>query len=215
MQITAKKRAYSSTPVGFPIRYDLSAHSQGISGVFPTWERTRRAPTYVRGLRIANESTSEHLPQDHTAPSNHLSDTTLCPLKPRTKPYTTPSKNQSNTRLSTPLRALIFAQIHPIFVVIHLGFAWDSLEVVHNQFNTHSTQLACSTLPTLSSQASPIDTTQSNQASPINTTQSNQASPIDTTQSNQARPIDTTQSSQASPIDTTQSNQTSPIDTTQ
>ena len=209
--ITAKKRRYSSTAVGFPIRNDLSAHSQGISGVFPTWERTRRAPTYVRTLGIANESTSEHLPQDHTAPTNHLSNTTQSPLKPRTKPYTTPSKNQANTRLSTPLRALIFAQIHPIFVEICLGFAWDSLEVVHNQFNTHSTQLACSTIPTLSNQTSPINTTQSSQASPIDTTKLNQASLIDTTQSNPTSPFKTTQSNQDSPIKTTQSNQASPI----
>ena len=209
--IPAKKRRYSSTAVGFPIRNDLSAQSQGISGVFPTWVRTRRAPTYVRGLRIDNESTAEHLPQDHTAPTNHLSNTTRSPLKSRTKPYTATSNHQANTRLSTPKRALIFAQIHPIFVEICLGFAWDSLEVVHNQFNTHSTQLAYSTLPTLSNQTSPIKTNQSNQASPIDTTQSSQESPIDTTQSNQTSPIKTTQSNQASPIDTTQSNQESPI----
>ena len=136
---SAKKRRYSSTAVGFPIRDDLSAHSQGISEVFPTWMRTRRAPTYVRALGIDYDSSSNHLPQDHTKPSNHLSDTTRSPLKPRTKPYTAPCQNQSNTRLSTPLRAMIFAQIHPIFVEICLGFAWESLEVVHNQFNTHST----------------------------------------------------------------------------
>ena len=176
--ISAKKRRYSSTAVGFPFRNDLSAHSQGISEVFPTWMRTRRAPTYVRGLVIDCKSTSNHLPQDHTTPSNHLSDTTRSTLKQRTKPYTAPYQNQSNTRLSTPKRALIFAQIHPIFVEICLGFAWDLLEVVHNQFTTHSTQLACSTIPTLSSQASPIDTTQSTQDSPIKTTQSSQASPI-------------------------------------
>ena len=200
MQITAKKRRYSRTAVGFPIRNDLSAHSQGISGVFPTWVRTRRAPTYVRALGIDYESTSKHLPQDHTAPTNHLSNTTRSPLKSRTKPYTATSNHQANTRLSTPKRALIFAQIHPIFVEICLGFAWGSLEVVHNQFNTHSTQLAYSTIPTLSSQASPIKTTQSNQASPIKTTQSNQNRPIKTTQSNQDRPIKTTQSNQESPI---------------
>ena len=213
--ISAKKRRYSSTAVGFPIRNDLSAHSQGISGVFPTWERTRRAPTYVRGLVIAYKSTSNHLPQDHTTPSNHLSDTTQSPLKPRTKPYTAPCQDQSNVRLSTPKRALIFAQIHPIFVEICLGFAWDLLEVVHNQFNTHSTQLACSFKTTQSNQASPIDTTQSNQDNPIDTTQSNQASPIDTNQSSQESPIDTNQSSQESPIDTNQSSQESPIDTNQ
>ena len=219
---SAKKRAYSSTPVGFPIRNDLSAHSQGISGVFPTWVRTRRAPTYVRGLVIDYDSTSNHLPQDHTTPTNHLSDTTQSPLKPRTKPYTAPCQDQSTTRLSTPKRALIFAQIHPIFVEFCLGFAWDLLEVVHNQFTTHSTQLACSTIPTLSSQASPIKYTQGRQHAyescisythevPINTTQSSQASPINTNQSSQDSPIVTTQSTQDSPIITTQSTQDSPI----
>ena len=209
--ITAKKRRYSSTAVGFPICNDLSANSQGISEVFPTWMRTRCAPTYVRGLVIDYKSTSNHLPQDHTTPTNHLSSSTPCPLKPRTKPYSAPWQNQWNTRLSTPKRALIFAQIHPIFVEICLGFAWDLLEVVHNQFNTHSTQLAYSFKSTQSNQASPIDTTQSNQANPINTTQSNQDNPIDTTQSNQASPIDTTQSNQDNPIDTNQSSQASPI----
>ena len=154
--IPAKKRRYSSTAVGFPIRNDLSAHSQGISEGFPTWMRTRRAPTYVRGLVIDYKSTSNHLPQDHTTRSNHLSDTTRSTLKPRTKPYPAPYQDQSNTRLSTPKRALIFAQIHPIFVEICLGFAWDSLEVVHNQFTTHSTQLAYSFKTTQSSQARPI-----------------------------------------------------------
>ena len=176
--ISAKKRAYSSTPVGFPIRNDLSAHSQGISEVFPTWMRTRRAPTYVRGLVIDYKSTSNHLPQDHTTRSNHLSDTTRSTLKPRTKPYPAPCQDQANTRLSTPKRALIFAQIHPIFVEICLRFAWDLLEVVHNQFNTHSMQLACSTIPTKRVLASPIDTNQSSQASPIDTNQSSQARPI-------------------------------------
>ena len=45
--IPPKKRAYSSTPVGFPIRYDLRAYSQGISEGFPSGERARHAPTYV------------------------------------------------------------------------------------------------------------------------------------------------------------------------
>ena len=200
MQITAKKRRYSSTAVRFPICNDLSAHSQGISEVFPTWMRTRRAPTYVRGLSIDNDSTSEHLPQDHTTPTNQLSSSTRSPLKQRTKPYTAPSNHQVNTRLSTPKRALIFAQIHPIFVEICLGFAWDSLEVVHNQFTTHSTQLACSTLPTLSSQANPIDTTQSSQANPIDTTQSSQARPIKSVQLNLTSPIKSVQLNLTSPI---------------
>ena len=52
MEKTAKKRRYSSTAVGFPIRNDLSAYLQGISATFPTWERARRACTYVRDLGI-------------------------------------------------------------------------------------------------------------------------------------------------------------------
>lgn len=51
--ISAKKRAYSSTPVGFPIRNDLRALIQGISEGFPSWERARRAPTYVSGRAIS------------------------------------------------------------------------------------------------------------------------------------------------------------------
>ena len=47
---SAKKRRYSSTAVGFPIRNDLSAYLQGISATLPTWERARRACTYVRNL---------------------------------------------------------------------------------------------------------------------------------------------------------------------
>ena len=192
--ITAKKRRYSSTAVGFPIRDDLSAHSQGISGVFPTWERTRRAPTYVRALGIANESTSEHLPQDHTTPTNHLSDTTRSPLKPHTKPYTTPSQNQANTRLSTPLRALIFAQIHPIFVEICLGFAWDSLEVVHNQFNTHSTQLAYSFKPTESSLANRVSTIESSLVNRVSTIESSLVNRVSTIESSLANRVSTIES---------------------
>ena len=45
--IPPRKRRYSSTAVGFPIRYDLSAHSQGVSEGFPSWERARCACTYV------------------------------------------------------------------------------------------------------------------------------------------------------------------------
>ena len=45
--LTARKRRYSSTAVGFPIRNDLRAYSQGISGMFPSWERARFACTYV------------------------------------------------------------------------------------------------------------------------------------------------------------------------
>ena len=41
------KRRYSSTAVEFPIRNDQKPHSHGLSGVFPSWVRAHRTPTYV------------------------------------------------------------------------------------------------------------------------------------------------------------------------
>lgn len=48
MGYSARKRRYSSTAVGFPIRYDLRAYYQGVFGVFPSRIRVRCARTYVR-----------------------------------------------------------------------------------------------------------------------------------------------------------------------
>ena len=48
----ARKRRYSSTAVGFPIRNDQKADCQRVSRGFPTWERARRAPAYVREPRL-------------------------------------------------------------------------------------------------------------------------------------------------------------------
>lgn len=60
-EISAKKRQYSSTAVEFPIRIDLNAYSQGVSGAFPSWVRARCACTYVRGLTFCARSASERL----------------------------------------------------------------------------------------------------------------------------------------------------------
>lgn len=49
MNMTAKKRRYSSTAVGFPIRIDQKGDAQGVSGVFPSWMRAQRACPYVHG----------------------------------------------------------------------------------------------------------------------------------------------------------------------
>ena len=46
--ISAKKRRYSSTAVGFPIRNDQKPYSQGISEGFPTCIGARRVRIYVR-----------------------------------------------------------------------------------------------------------------------------------------------------------------------
>lgn len=48
----ARKRRYSSTAVGFPIRNDQKADCQRVSRVFPTWERARHAGAYVREPRL-------------------------------------------------------------------------------------------------------------------------------------------------------------------
>ena len=48
----ARKRRYSSTAVGFPIRNDQKADCQRVSRGFPTWERARRAGAYVREPRL-------------------------------------------------------------------------------------------------------------------------------------------------------------------
>lgn len=46
--LSAKKRRYSSTAVGFPIRNDQKPYSQGISEGFPTCIGARRVRIYVR-----------------------------------------------------------------------------------------------------------------------------------------------------------------------
>ena len=61
MQYKPQKRRYSSTAVGFPIRNDLRAYSQGISEGFPSGERARRAPIYVQAHAISANSVSELL----------------------------------------------------------------------------------------------------------------------------------------------------------
>ena len=61
----AGKRRYSSTAVEFPIRIDQRPHSQGVSRGFPSWERARRAPTYVSGHVIACISLSNLPQQNH------------------------------------------------------------------------------------------------------------------------------------------------------
>lgn len=48
----ARKSRYNSTGVGFPIRNDQKADYQRVSRGFPTWERARRAGTYVREPRL-------------------------------------------------------------------------------------------------------------------------------------------------------------------
>lgn len=64
----ARKSRYSSTGVGFPIRNDQKADCQRVSRGFPTWERARRAPAYVREpqLCVCRSSTLLHNPKAMT-----------------------------------------------------------------------------------------------------------------------------------------------------
>ena len=65
--IPPRKRRYSSTAVGFPIRYDLSAHSQGISSHFPSGVRARCACTYVCPHAMSDNQAKER--PLHTLPT--------------------------------------------------------------------------------------------------------------------------------------------------
>ena len=61
--LSAQKRRYSSTAVGFPIRFDLRCYSQRVSGVFPSWVGARCACTYVYAHERDFESSESRLPQ--------------------------------------------------------------------------------------------------------------------------------------------------------
>lgn len=61
--LSATERRYSSTAVGFPIRFDLRGYSQRVSGVFPSWVRARCACTYVYAHGIDFELSKSRQPQ--------------------------------------------------------------------------------------------------------------------------------------------------------
>lgn len=59
--MSAKKRRYSSTAVGFPIRNDQKPYSQGISEGFPTCIGARRVRIYVRRRHFCEYQSYEAL----------------------------------------------------------------------------------------------------------------------------------------------------------
>lgn len=61
--LTAQERRYSSTAVGFPIRFDLRGYSQRVSGVFPSWVGARCACTYVYAHGMRFELSESRQPQ--------------------------------------------------------------------------------------------------------------------------------------------------------
>ena len=103
MPYTAKKRRYSSTAVGFPIRIDQKPHSERVSHGFPSWERARRAPIYVCGREkveylpyVAPTQTvptpCELSANDPQTPNERPKKSSLRPHLALTKPIKTPHK---------------------------------------------------------------------------------------------------------------------------
>ena len=153
---SAKKRAYSSTPVGFPIRDDLSAYLQGISATFPTWERARLACTYVRDLGICTHWTKKNplcsilstdihaayyansarygLQKSHTAPLF----VPACMMVGRTI-------HHANTTLATPCGASNLSERQGNSLLVGSQLAWELLasllnsywRTIPDQFNSH------------------------------------------------------------------------------
>lgn len=90
--LSAKKRRYSSTAVGFPIRNDQKPYSQGISEGFPTCIGARRVRIYVRRRHFCEYQSYEAL---HSASTR----STYLPLFASS----TPSRGQ-NLPSSRPLQ---------------------------------------------------------------------------------------------------------------
>ena len=79
--LTAQKRRYSSTAVGFPIRFDLRGYSQRVSRVFPSWVGARRACTYVYAHGIADELSEERQSQCSLSTCNLPASTASTPIR--------------------------------------------------------------------------------------------------------------------------------------
>ena len=79
------KRRYVRTAVEFPIRFDQIPYSQGVLRGFPSWERARRAPTYVSGHAIANYSLSNLPQQSMVSPYYHAAMNANTPTEGRQK----------------------------------------------------------------------------------------------------------------------------------
>lgn len=79
--LSATKRRYSSTAVGFPIRFDLRGYSQRVSGVFPSWVGARCACTYVYAHGIAFELSESRQPQCSQSTCNLHALTASTPIR--------------------------------------------------------------------------------------------------------------------------------------
>ena len=142
---SAKKRAYSSTPVGFPIRDDLSAYLQGISATFPTWERARVACTYVRVLGICLHRTKNDLLDAILSPDQYAAvnadgarhgqqNSLTAPLFMPAWLMGAPKKHHANTTLATPCGASNFTKRQCNSLLVSLQLAWERLASLLNSY---------------------------------------------------------------------------------
>ena len=137
MMQTAKKRRYSSTAVGFPIRHDLSAYSQGVSRLFPSWERARRAPTYERAHENCTVSTYEPLHQSQRTTCKHPEHDPNNARDIAHKTHQTARQTHSSCRRSTPKARPKRYAANTLFVGDGLQFTWESLGALNNYDTIH------------------------------------------------------------------------------
>ena len=112
-----RKRRYSSTAVGFPIRNDQKAHSQRVSKGFPSWVGARCAYTYVQGRencvfshteRLNKSLTGAHIRLEFDAftpnerPKNYPRKPTQRPTKHHQTTHNPPTKAHSATHDEPP-----------------------------------------------------------------------------------------------------------------
>ena len=168
---SAKKRAYSSTPVGFPIRDDLSAYLQGISATFPTWERARLACTYVRDLGICTHWTMKNPLCSILSPDIHAAYYANSARHGLQKSHTAPlfvpacmmggrTVHHANTTLTTPCGASKLSERKGNSLLVSLQLAWELLACL---LNSH-----WRTIPlTLANHCRPIQLILANHSRPI------------------------------------------------
>ena len=109
---SARKRRYSSTAVGFPIRNDQKPYSQRVSEGFPSWVGARCAYTYVQAHdncvhwhseRLDKNLTEAHIRLGFDAftpnerPQNYPRKPAQRPTKPHSATHNPPTKHHSAT----------------------------------------------------------------------------------------------------------------------
>lgn len=171
---SAKKRRYSSTAVGFPIRDDLSVYLQGISATFPTWERARLACTYVRNLEICFDWAkkkplySRRLTDIHAAvyanSTRHgLENCHTAPLFVPAYLMGGRTVHHANTTLATPCGASNLSERQCNSLLVGSQLAWELLAIL---LNSHWPTIRL----TLANHCRPIQLTLANHSRPIQLT---------------------------------------------